>query len=125
MGKADQNKEFILQYIHALNEADDKLQVISNYTSDPKLIERITFLEETFPHYQIIIDEVTAEANRVIVRARLVGQYSAQDRGTDPSLKRMQIPLAIGYQVEKKKIVGHWLITDQLDLLRQSVDIAP
>ncbi|MCB0572235.1 MAG: ester cyclase [Phaeodactylibacter sp.] len=121
MERAETNKRFILKYIKALNEAEDKLQALSQYTSDPKLIEHVTFLEQAFPRYQVMVDEVTAEACRVIVRARFIGKHRGPINGMGPTGKTVQVPFAMGYEVRQNKIIAHWLITDQLALLIQSV----
>ena len=116
MDKAGKNKKFILDFIQALNHAENKLQILSQYTTDPKLTERITFLESGFPHYQIKVDEVTAEDNRVIVRARFVGKQKGPMNGMPPTGKSVEIPYAIGYHIEHGKIIAHWMITDWLEL---------
>ncbi len=116
MDKAGKNKKLILDFLRALNEAEDKLQLLSRYTSDPKLIERITFLEEAFPHYQVKVDEVTAEEGRVIVRARFIGKHRGAANGVEPTGKTVELPYAIGYHIRNGKIIAHWMITDWLEL---------
>lgn len=116
MDKAGRNKRLILEFIRALNEAGDKRQILSRYTSDPNLAERIAFLEEGFPHYQVRVDEVTAEGNRVVVRARFIGKHEGRANGLAPTGERVELPYAIGYQVEQGRIVAHWMITDWHEL---------
>ncbi len=119
--RAETNKRFILKYIRALNEAEDKLNILSQYTSDSKLIERIAFLEKAFPRHQVMVDEVTAEASRVIVRARFIGKNLGPANGMRPTGKKVEVPFAMGYEIQQGRIISHWLITDQLALLVQSV----
>lgn len=109
---AGKNKKLILEFIQALNEAEDKLSILSQYTSDPNLTERITFLEQAFPHYQVRVDEVMAEENRVIIRARFIGEHQGPVNGMAPTGEKVELPYAIGYQLDKGKIVSHWMITD-------------
>lgn len=119
--RAESNKRFILNYIRALNEAEDKLKILSRYTSDSTLIERIAFLEKAFPKHQVLVDEVTAEASRVIVRARFIGKNLGPINGMGPTGKKVEVPFAIGYEVQQSRIISHWLISDQLALLVESV----
>lgn len=116
MERAGKNKKLILGFLRALSDAEDKLQILSQYTSDPKLTERITFLEQAFPHYQVKADEVMAEKGRVIVRARFIGKHRGAANGIAPTGETVEIPSAIGYYIRNGKITAHWMITDWLEL---------
>lgn len=115
--KAGKNKKLILDFLRTLNEAENKLQILSRYTSDPKLIERITFLEQAFPQYKVKVDEVTAEEDRVIVRALFVGKHHGAANGVAPTGETIELSYAIGYQIRNSKIIAHWMITDWLELV--------
>ena len=70
MDQLKKNKEFIAEYFSALSGTTKKPSMLGKYVSDPELSQLIDFFEAVFPLYEIYADEMTAEGNRVVVRAR-------------------------------------------------------
>jgi predicted ester cyclase len=64
-------------------------------------------------------DEMTAEGNRVVVRARWKGCHEGELNGIHPSYRTVEMPFVISYEIENGKIVHHWLITDQMAFMEQ------
>lgn len=64
-------------------------------------------------------DEITAEGNRVVVRARFKGTHRGELSGIPPTNKSVEFPFAIGYEIENSKITSHWLLADQMSLMEQ------
>lgn len=54
------HKHIILNFIRALND------------TDARLIERFLQMGALLPNFQILLDELTAENQRIILKARLV-----------------------------------------------------
>lgn len=117
MANLMQNKEFILEYFNAISGVEKTPELVGKYTSDQALIEHIAFFDGVFPKYELFADEITAEANRVIVRARMTGKHEGELRGIPPTYRSVDFPFAIGYEIDNGKIVSHWLIADQMHLL--------
>ncbi len=114
-----ENKEFIIRYFNALTADGKSREVLEKFMTDEKLIEHIAFFESVFPDYKVIVDEMTAEGNRVVVRARLAGVHEGELNGIPPTHRAVEFPFAIGYEIEKGKIVNHWLIADRMALMEQ------
>lgn len=114
-----QNKDFIIRYFNAMAGATVTRELLEEYITDDELIGHILFFESVFPNYEIFVDEMLAEGNRVIVRGRLKGQHEGEFNGILPTHRIIEFPLVISYQVENKKIVHHWLIADSMVLMEQ------
>ncbi len=113
------NKEFIIRYFNAMTEANVSRELLEQYITDEELIGHILFFESVFPNYEIFVDEMLAEGNRVIVRGRMKGQHEGEFNGILPTHRIVEFPLVISYQIENGKIVHHWLMADSMALMEQ------
>jgi predicted ester cyclase len=114
-----QNKEFIVRYINALSGKEKTRAVMEEYIDDEELTGHIEFFETAFPKYEMFADEITAEGNRVVIRARFKGCHAGEFNGIPPTWKNVEFPFVISYEIENSKIVHHWLIADQFALMEQ------
>lgn len=119
MDKVKKNKAFIVEYFNAISGVPKTNVLIDKYISDEKLKSHIYFFEGAFPKYEMFIDEMTAEGNRVVVRARVKGKHEGELNGIPATHKEIEIPFAISYEIENNKIVSHWLLCDQMIVLEQ------
>ena len=119
MEQTQKNKEFIINYFNALSNIEKTPELLSKFMTDQGLIDRILFFDGVFPNYSVIADEITAEGNRVVVRARLKGKHEGSLNGIPPTYKDVEFPFAIGYEIENNIIIHHWLIADQMMLMEQ------
>ena len=120
MEQSQKNKAFFLEYINALRTSPDKsTELLKKYTDDEKLVEHIRFFESAFPHYELLVDEITCEDNRVVIYGRFQGKHLGELNGISPTYKTVELPLAVGYIIENNKIVSHWMVIDQMMLMEQ------
>lgn len=119
MEQHNKNKEFIIRYFNAMTEANVTRELLEQYITDEELIGHILFFESVFPNYEIFVDEMLAEGNRVIVRGRMKGQHEGEFNGILPTHRIVEFPLVISYQIENGKIVHHWLMADSMALMEQ------
>lgn len=119
MSEAKKNKEFIVSYVNSFSSKKKTRQHLEKFVSDEGLIEHILFFDAAFPEYEFIIDEIIAEGNRVIMRARMKGKHEGELNGIPPTHKSILFPLVVGYEIENGKIISHWLIADQTLLMEQ------
>lgn len=119
MDTLKKNKNFIIEYFNAISGAEKPLELIEKYVADEKLKGHIQFFESAFPKYELMIDELTAEANRVVVRARWRGRHEGALNGIPPTHKQIEMPFVIGYEIENGKIIDNWMIADQMLLMEQ------
>lgn len=113
------NKELIIRYFNAISGVDKTPSLMEEYISDEELIGHIAFFDGVFPKYELFADELTAEGNRVIVRARLKGVHRGELNGIPPTGRKVEFAFAIGYEIENNKIIHHWMIADQMSLMEQ------
>ncbi len=119
MNKQKQNKEFILRYFNTLSGKKKDASNCDLFMTDHHLKEHILFFDTIFPNYEIFADEMTAEGDRVTVRARLKGVHRGTFNGIPATYKKVEMPFAISYTIHNGKIVDHWLIADQVALMQQ------
>jgi predicted ester cyclase len=120
MEQQQKNKEFIINYFNDLATGVPKTRaVLEKYMTDEALIAHIEFFEVAFPAYEVYIDEMTAEGNRVVVQARIKGTHQGDLGGIPPTYKTVNFPFVIRYEIENNKIVNHWMLADQMELMQQ------
>ena len=119
MNQQMKNKEFVLEYFNALNGKEKTLEIMRQYISDEVLIEHIIFFDSVFPKYEMTIDEITGDGNRVTVRSRLKGKHEGVFGDIQPTFRDVEMPFVVGYEIENRMIISHWLIADQLTLMEQ------
>lgn len=119
MEQQNKNKEFIINYFNALSGVPKTRELVEQFMTDEGLIAHIEFFDTVFPGYEIYIDEMTAEGNRVIVQARVKGTHLGDLSGIPPTFKTVDFPFVIRYEIENGKIVSHWMLADQMSLMEQ------
>ncbi|WP_052273418.1 ester cyclase [Flavihumibacter solisilvae] len=119
MDNIQKNKELVIEYFNAISGFRKTREILVKFLADQHLIEHIEFFDSVFPAYEIFADEITAEGNRVVVRARVKGRHEGELNGIPPTHKSVDFPFAIGYEIENNKIINHWLIADQMALMEQ------
>ena len=119
MDQQQKNKEFIINYLNAMGGVSKTRALMEKYITDEALISHKEFFEAAFPCYEVYIDEMTAEGNRVILQARLKGTHLGDFAGIPPTHKTVDFPFVIRYEIEDNKIVSHWMLADQMALMEQ------
>jgi len=119
MDQQQKNKEFIINYLNAMGGVPKTRALMEKYITDEALISHKEFFEAAFPCYEVYIDEMTAEGNRVILQARLKGTHLGDFAGIPPTHKTVDFPFVIRYEIEDNKIVSHWMLADQMALMEQ------
>jgi hypothetical protein len=117
-----ENKKFIAEYIDAGSgkpkTEEQALKFISE--SDIELLNHIVAFERSFPLYEVIIDDMLAEDDKVAVRMTLNikgGEHAFM--GISVEGKKASIQGYIIYQILNRKIINHWFLSDNLSLMQQ------
>ena len=117
--KEEKNKAFFLEYLTALSGHHKNRELIQKYVSDPRLIEHILFFEDLFPKYELVIQELMAQGDRIILRSQFIGTHTGQREGIPSTMQQINTPFATGYQIIKNKIVDFWAIANEVELFEQ------
>ncbi len=119
MENLKKNREFIVKYFNAISGVTKTPELCEQYTNDEKLVEHIQFFDGAFPMYELFIEEMVTESNKVVVRGRATGIHKGELNGIPPTGRKMDLPFVIRYTIENGLITDHWLIADQMILMEQ------
>ena len=115
----DENKAFIRRYITAISGEAKTDALLSQYISDPELRRFIGAFEAGFPSYELQVEDMIAESDKVVVRATFRGKHLGEVRGVPATGNTVTFPVIIIYQLGDGKILRHWLASDTLSLAQQ------
>ena len=119
MDTIKKNRDLVIRYFNAISGVEKTEALLREYTTDQGLIDHIAFFENTFPKYELFIEEMVSEEDKVLVRGRCRGIHLGDFNGVPPTHREMDLPFAIRYTIEGDKIIDHWLIADQMVLMQQ------
>lgn len=119
MDNKKENREFITKYYNAMSGVIKTEKLCREYIKDESLIEHIVFFDGAFPEYELFIDEMIAEDDKVLTRAWLSGVHKGEFNGIPATNHKVEFPFVIRYTVANNKIIDHWLIADQIILMEQ------
>ncbi|SNY99655.1 ester cyclase [Flagellimonas pacifica] len=119
MNNLKKNREFIIKYFNAISGIAKTRELCERYMKDDKLIEHIQFFEGAFPKYELFIEEMITEGNKVVVQGRATGIHGGEFNGIPPTGRKMDLPFVIRYTIMNEKIIDMWLIADQMILMEQ------
>ncbi|MBL7855384.1 MAG: ester cyclase [Cyclobacteriaceae bacterium] len=116
MSQLKKNKAFIVEYMNALSGQEKTREKLEKYNADPRLIDYIMFIDSIFPKYEVNIEEMLAEDDKVIVRVRFRGMHEGEIMGFPATHKWVEYPFVVRYQIKDRKITHSWVIADNLVL---------
>lgn len=106
-------------YINAISGKTKTRELLEIYNADPGLVQHIMFFDSIFPQYEYWPDEIMAEGDRVMVRARLKATHEGEFLGIPATHKEVEIPFVVGYEIHNNKIVHSWILTDMLPMMER------
>ena len=112
-------KKFMGEYIKAFNGQPKTNELLDKYISDPELKEHIRVFESAFPKYEIDIEELIFEGNKVALCGTLRGKHLGEIMGIQPTGKDVAFSLMTIDEIENIKIINHWIAADLFALMQQ------
>jgi predicted ester cyclase len=109
----------IINMVNSLSGARKDRASLARFIADESLIHHFLFFDSLFPASTLLIDELTAEGSRIVLRMRMRGRHEGTGLALSPTFQDVEFPMVFGFEVEQQKIVHHWLIADQVKLLDQ------
>ena len=120
----EENKALIKRYIDAINGKAKTEAVLNEYVADESLRRFITTFDAAFPRYELTVEDLVAEGDRVVTRLMIRGTHREEFRGAAPTGREVTFPAIIIYRIEGGKIAKHWLVSDTLSVAQQ-VGVVP
>lgn len=123
----EENKEFIKDYFKAISGVNKTMEMMDKFISnkDFDLKNHIIAFEKAVPRYELLIDDMIAEGDKVAVRFRIKGKHIGEFFGQPGSGAELDFPNQIIYQVQNRKITAHWYMPDTLTMMQQMGAIPP
>jgi predicted ester cyclase len=118
------NKQRIRTYLNSVSGRPKKAEALAEMITDRELLEHIAQVEAAFPEYELIVDDMIAEGDRVVVRGTFRGVHRGPFAGMQPTGKTVSAGLIIIYRLENGRVAEHWLQLDMLSVLRQLQETA-
>ena len=115
----EENKTFVREYLDAINGQPKTASLSARYIAEPALIDHIQACETAFPCYRLDVDEMLAEGDLVSVRGMIRGVHQGPFMGVAATGNPVEFSIYITYRVQDGKIVDHWMLTDDVALMRQ------
>ncbi|HZQ43749.1 MAG TPA: ester cyclase [Acidobacteriaceae bacterium] len=112
-------KQFIDEYFKSLSGQPKTEKLLDQYVSDPGLKEHIRVVEAAFPEYELVPDQLVAEADVVAVRGTFRGEHKGEFAGVQPTGKTVSADLMIFYRISEGRIAEYWLQMDMAGLIQQ------
>jgi steroid delta-isomerase-like uncharacterized protein len=116
-----ENRAFVRRYLDAINGKDKPAAIVNQYISDSDAIlkEHIAGYEAAFPHYALDVEDMIAEADKVVVRFTLSATYGGGFMNIPATGQRVAAPGITIYRIAEGKIVEHWMQVDSAVLMQQ------
>jgi predicted ester cyclase len=75
--------------------------------------------EAAFPRYELLIDDLIAEGDKVAVRSTFRGTHKADFSGIPSTGRSVELPVFLVYRIADGRIVEHWMQADVMGLMQQ------
>jgi predicted ester cyclase len=114
-----ENKQFVEQYLAAISGKPKPASLVERYVNDSELAHHIEMFEAAFPAYELVLEDLVGEGDKVAIRASFRGTHKGEIFGIPATNKQVSITLMLFYRIANGKIVEHWMNADSLGLLQQ------
>jgi predicted ester cyclase len=112
------SRSVVERYFEALNGQQKTAERLEPLVGDRSLIEHVLAFEAGFPGYELLIDDIIAEGDKVVVRVHSWQRHDGAFMGFPPTGKEFSITGIIIYRVEDGRIAEHWMNVDTGALLQ-------
>ena len=116
-----ENKAFVSRYLDAINGKEKPAAVVDQFISeaDALLKQHIAGYEAAFPRYALNVEDLIAEADKVVLRFTFSATYGGGFMDIPATGQQVAVPGIIIYRIADGKIVEHWMLVDSAVLMQQ------
>jgi predicted ester cyclase len=115
----EENKALIRTYFEAINAKEKPPKIIDKFVDDKQLKGFILESEVGFPKFELIIEDMICEGDKVVVRVMFNGLNTGHFGELPPTNKKLSQSMIVIYQVEDGKIVDHWMEINRLEVMEK------
>ncbi len=115
----EENRVLIREFLETLRGKDKPPEVVEKYTVDEALKKHIQEYNAAFPRYELAIEDMIAEGDKVAVRLTFRGTHKGELLGIPPTGKSVEVGAVVIYQISNRKIVGNQVSFDALGMMQQ------
>jgi steroid delta-isomerase-like uncharacterized protein len=130
---AEENKEIVRQFWGVWEEGNlglvDELVGLDYVNHSPGMPNQpegpegikavVSMFRAGMPDLRVVIEDVIAEGDKVMMRYRIEGTHEGELFGVPPTGRRVSIESITVERVSGGKIREHWRVTDTLDMMQQ------
>jgi len=118
---ASENKAFVRRYLDAINGKEKPAAVQDQFISDADAVlkQHIAGYEAAFPRYALAVEDMFAEADKVVLRFTFRATYGGGFMDIPATGQQVAVPGIIIYRIAEGKIVEHWMLVDSAVLMQQ------
>jgi len=106
------SKQLVERYLQAISGQAKTPDLVARYVSDSHLAAHIQQVEAAFPGYELIVEQLIAEADLVAMRGMFRGVHRGEFAGIPATGRPVAAPLMISYRIVDGRIADHWLQFD-------------
>jgi predicted ester cyclase len=114
-----ENKALIRQYLKTISGQAKPPALVKQVVADEILQQHIAGAEAAFPHYEMLVEELIAEGDKVVVRFALRATHQGDFMGIPATGRQVNVPGIIIYRIAADKIVEHWMQFDAMTMMQQ------
>jgi predicted ester cyclase len=79
----------------------------------------IAWLNQTFADCETVVEDLIASGDRVVARVRFCATCTGEVQGIDARGRRVEIDHIHIWRVAEGRLAEHWMVRDDLSMLRQ------
>jgi len=113
-----ENKDFIHHYVDVVWNAHD-LEKAREYLPNDDTLEHVQQFLIAFPDVHVVIDDMIAEGDKVMVRIHAIATNTGPFGGNPPTGNKVEIHSIRIFRIADNKIVETWAMQDRLGLMEQ------
>lgn len=113
----DAAKAIVRRYLETYNA--DWERAVREFVADAALAEHARQMQAAFPNYQLTVEDMVAEGDKVAVRFRVRGVHRGALMGIAPTGREVVTEGIIIYRIANGRITEHWLQVDMPSVFQQ------
>ena len=113
-----ENKDFIRHYVDVVWNAHD-LEKAREFVPSEDSFDHVRQFLIAFPDVHVIIDDMIAEEDKVMIRLHATATNTGPFGGNPPTWNKVEIHSIRIFRIADKKIVDTWAMQDRLGLMEQ------